>query len=212
MITISDFKIITILVFAFCTKLHAGEPGPYLLQEGDIVFSSSAFGQGAAIIAATASPYTHCGIVFKKDGKLMVLEAVQPVGVTTLKDFMSRGKPEIFTARRLKAGVTQENLQKARAWAEAQIGRNYDVQFRWDDEKLYCSELVWKIYQKSGVELCPPRRFRDYDLKRPEVRKIIEQRYGDINRLPLDEKVVAPSDLAASRMLVEVPRKSSRPE
>ena len=205
-------KIIACLVLAFCTKLQAGEPGPYLLQEGDIVFSGSAFGQGAAIIAATASPYTHCGIVFKKDGKLMVLEAVQPVGVTTLENFMSRGKPETFTARRLKTGVTQENLQKARAWAEAQIGRNYDVQFRWDDEKLYCSELVWKIYQKSGVELCAPRHFRDYDLKRPEVRKIIEHRYGGINRLPMDEKVVAPSDLAASKMLVEVPRKSSRPE
>jgi len=207
---IQDLKIIACLVLAFCSKLQAEKPGPYLLQEGDIVFSGSAFGQGAAIIAATASPYTHCGIVFKKDGKLMVLEAVQPVGVTTLENFMSRGKPEAFTARRLKTAVTQENYKKARAWAETQIGRNYDILFRWDDEKLYCSELVWKIYQKSGVELCPPRHFKDYDLKRPEVRKIIEQRYGDINRLPMDEKVVAPSDLAASMMLVEVPRKASR--
>jgi len=207
---IQDLKIIACLVLAFCSKLQAEKPGAYLLQEGDIVFSGSAFGQGAAIIAATASPYTHCGIVFKKDGKLMVLEAVQPVGVTTLENFMSRGKPEAFTARRLKTAVTQENYKKARAWAETQIGRNYDILFRWDDEKLYCSELVWKIYQKSGVELCPPRHFKDYDLKRPEVRKIIEQRYGDINRLPMDEKVVAPSDLAASMMLVEVPRKASR--
>lgn len=212
MSVIPDLKIIACLVLAFCTQLQADEPAPYLLQEGDIVFSSSAIGQGAAIIAATASPYTHCGIVFKKDGKLMVLEAVQPVGVTTLENFMSRGKPEVFTARRLKTAVTQENYQKARAWAEAQIGRNYDANFRWDNENLYCSELVWKIYQKSGVELCEPRHFRDYDLKRPEVRKIIEQRYGNINRLPMDEKVVAPSDLATSRMLVEVPRKISRPE
>ncbi|RYD47977.1 MAG: peptidase, partial [Verrucomicrobiaceae bacterium] len=45
------------------------------IREGDIVFTSSELGQGEAIIAATGSPYTHCGVVFEKNGKLMVLEA-----------------------------------------------------------------------------------------------------------------------------------------
>ena len=188
--------------------LHAKESPAFDLREGDIVFSSSARGQGEAVIAATGSPYTHCGIVFEKDGQLMVLEAVQPVGVTTLKDFIAHSRPEIFTARRLKFTVTPEARQKAREWALAQIGRDYDARFAWDDGKLYCSELVWKIYQHAGVELCPPRHFRDYDLQRPAVRKIVEQRYGGMDRLPLDEKVVAPSDLAASGLLMEVPRKA----
>lgn len=187
--------------------LGAKETKAYDLREGDIVFSSSEAGQGEAIIAATASPYTHCGIVFLRNGRLMVLEAVQPVRASTLEDFMARGKPEGFTAKRLKTTVTPEAYQKARAWAEAQIGRNYDVRFAWDDGKLYCSELVWKVYQHAGVELCPTRKFRDYDLQRPAVKKIIEQRYGGMDKLPLDEKVVAPSDIAASNLLVEVPRK-----
>lgn len=188
--------------------LAAKEPKAYDLREGDIVFSSSAAGQGEAIIAATASPYTHCGIVFVKDGRLMVLEAVQPVRASTLKDFMARGKPEGFTAMRLKTNVAPEAYRKARSWAEAQIGRNYDIRFAWDDGKLYCSELVWKVFQQAGVELCPTRKFRDYDLQRPAVKRIIEQRYGGMDKLPLDEKVVAPSDIAASKLLVEVPRKS----
>jgi hypothetical protein len=192
---------------ATLSLLGAKETKAYDLREGDIVFSSSAVGQGEAIIAATASPYTHCGIVFVKDSKLMVLEAVQPVCASTLKDFMARGKPEGFTARRLKTVVAPEAYQKARTWAEAQIGRDYDVRFGWDDKKLYCSELVWKVYQHAGVELCPPRKFRDYDLQRPAVKRIIEQRYGSMDKLPLDEKVVAPSDIAASKLLVEVPRK-----
>ncbi len=187
--------------------LGAKETKAYDLREGDIVFSSSAVGQGEAIIAATASPYTHCGIVFVKDGKLMVLEAVQPVCASALEDFMARGKPEGFTARRLKTIVAPEAYRKARTWAEAQIGRDYDARFGWDDKKLYCSELVWKVYQHAGVELCPPRKFRDYDLQRPAVKRIIEQRYGSMDKLPLDEKVVAPSDIAASELLVEVPRK-----
>jgi len=180
---------------------------PYLLQEGDIVFSSSARGQGEAIIAATGSRYTHCGIVIRHSGRLMVLEAVQPVGITTLEAFISHSSPGTFKAMRINAAPTPESYRKARAWAVAQIGRNYDPRFLWDDTNLYCSELVWKIYQKAGLELCAPRSFSDYDLEKPVVRKIIQQRFGGMHRVPMNEKVVAPSDIAASPLLAEVPRK-----
>ena len=49
-----------------------------------------------------------------------------------------------------------------------------------------------------------PSWFRDYDLKKPSVQKIINERFGNSARLPLDEKVVAPSDLATSSLLVNV--------
>jgi hypothetical protein len=201
-------RIAACLALAVFSPLHGKETIPFALRDGDIVFSGSAFGQGAAIIAATGSPFTHCGVVFQQDGRWMVIEAVQPVGVATLEDFMARGRKEVFTARRLKTTIAPEAFQKAREWAAAQIGRDYDLRFGWDDKKLYCSELVWKIYQQAGIELCPPRRFRDYDLQRPEVRKMIEKRYGSMDRLPMDEKVVAPSDLAASKLLIEVPRQA----
>jgi hypothetical protein len=175
------------------------------LRDGDIVFSGSDQGQGEAIIAATGSPYTHCGIVFQREGKLMVLEAVQPVGVVSLEDFKARGKPGAFLARRLKLPLAPANYQIARTWAEAQIGKNYDGRFLWDDGNLYCSELVWKIYQHAGVELCTPRRFRDYDLEKASVKKLIDKRFGGMARVPLDEKVVAPSDLAVSKLLVDIP-------
>ncbi len=192
-----------------CGLLWARQPAPFLLQEGDIVFSGSAAGQGAALRAATASRFTHCGVVFEKDGRFMVLEAVQPVRVTTLTAFIARSDPDAFTARRLKSAVDPAAWRKARAWAAAQIGRDYDATFRWDDQRFYCSELVWKIYQRCGVELCPPRRFRDYQLHHPEVQEIITRRYGSIDALPADEKVVAPSDLAASPLLGEVPRQAA---
>ena len=189
---------------AFSSALVAtASPAPHL-QEGDIVFSSSTRGQGAAIIAATGSPFTHCGIVFEKDGKLMVLEAVQPVGVVSLDAFISRSQPGTFMARRLKIAVAPDDLQRGREWAAAQIGKNYGGKFLWDDGNHYCSELVWKIYKHAGVELCTPRHFRDFHLDDPKVKKIIEERYGSVRALPLDEKVVAPSDLASSPLLVEI--------
>lgn len=202
-----SYVVAVLVMLAGPSALAEKQEQPFALQEGDIVFSSSRIDQGQAIMAATASSYTHCGIVFVKDGKFMVLEAVQPVGVITLEGFMSRSDPGTFTARRLKTAVTPDSYRKARVWAEAQIGHDYDMRFAWDDKKLYCSELVWKVYQRAGVKLCDLRKFRDYDLRKPEVKRIIDQRYGGMEHLPLDEAVVAPSDIAASPQLTEVPRK-----
>ena len=185
----------------------ASEENPYALQEGDIVFSSSSQGQGKAVMEATGSRYTHCGIVQVTGDQFVVLEAVQPVRLTPLTTFISHSDPGTFTARRLKIALSPEFYQNAKAWAISQIGKNYDDQFRWDDQRMYCSELVWKIYQKAGVQLCDLKKFTDYRLDQPEVHKVIEQRYGSIANVPKDENVVAPGDLAASPLLTEAPRK-----
>lgn len=178
----------------------------YALQEGDIVFHGNAGEQCDAIREATGSPYTHCGVVFEKDGRLMVLEAVQPVRVTTVEAFQQRSLPGSFHARRLKQPADPEVIAKAKAWGSKQTGRNYDSLFGWEDGALYCSELVWKAYQQAGIELCEPRRFHDYRLDTPKVKAIIAKRYGSADKLPRDEPVVAPGDLADSPLLVEVPR------
>lgn len=195
--------------FALSQLSSAGDVKPknYDIKEGDIVFSSSAAGQGEAIIAATRSPYTHCGIVFTEGGKMMVLEAVQPVGTCTLAEFMNRSDPGTFAAKRLKTPMPPDRYREAKAWGNRQIGKTYDSKFLWNDSQIYCSELVWKIYDHGGVQLCNPRKFRDLNLNAPSVKRIIEERYGSMENLPLNEKIVPPSDLAASHLLEEVPIK-----
>jgi uncharacterized protein YunC (DUF1805 family) len=197
-------RMIAYMLCGFLSVALAEAQKSYALQEGDVVFSSSTAGQGGAIIIATRSPYSHCGMVFVEKGKMMVLEAVQPVGVVSLEEFISRSKPGTFMARRLKTPVNPASYQTAKSWGMSQIGKNYDAKFLWDDRNLYCSELVWKIYQHAGVELCIPRRFKDYHLDDPTVKKVIEERYGSMQDMPQDEKVVAPADLAASFLLEEV--------
>lgn len=203
---------IVLLVFAGLVAAAVGlrdkPPAPvhYALQEGDIVFHGNAGEQCDAIREATGSPYTHCGVVFEKDGRLMVLEAVQPVRITTVEAFQQRSLPGSFHARRLKQPADPAAIAKAKAWGSKQTGRNYDYLFGWEDGALYCSELVWKAYQQAGIELCEPRRFHDYRLDSPKVKAIIAKRYGSADKLPRDEPVVAPGDLADSPLLVEVPR------
>lgn len=175
------------------------------LREGDIVFQTNAGGQAPAIRAATASPVTHCGVVFQENGELMVMEAGHPVGTTTLAEFEKRSVPGSFHAMRLKKQPEGGAIAKAKTWAAAQLGKSYDFRFAWDDQELYCSEFVWKFFHQAGVKLCEPRPFRSYDLDDPKVRELIEQRYGSLDNLPLDEPAVAPGDLAASKLLAPVP-------
>jgi hypothetical protein len=208
------FKILFLGMLAFLplganagSLLKKSEGAPsYDFREGDIVFQGNAGPQSDAVRAATGSPYTHCGLVFKKDGEFMVLEAIHPVQVTTLERFIERSLPGSFHARRLKHLVAPASFAIGREWAIEQAGLPYDLQFQWDDKKLYCSEFVWKAYDKAGVKLCERRPFRSYNLQAPAVKKIIDQRYGGLDKLPLDEPAVAPGDLADSPILMEVPR------
>ena len=70
-------------------------------------------------------------------------------------------------------------------------GRPYDLYFEWSDGRIYCSELVWKTYQRAlGVELGKLQKLREFDLTDAAVRAKMRQRYG--SDVPLDEPVISP--------------------
>lgn len=199
--------LLALVIPAMAGTKTSGQPA-YDLREGDIVFQGNAGPQSDAVRKATGSSFTHCGIVTKIKGRLAVLEAVQPVRITPIDEFIRRSLPGTFHARRLSTPLNQEWVGKAKDWAGNQTGKAYDVRFAWSDDQLYCSELVWKVFHAGGVELCKTRKFRDYDLTDPVVKRIIAERYGSIEKLPRDEPVFSPGDIAASPLLVEAPRRS----
>jgi hypothetical protein len=175
-------------------------------REGDIVFHTSASSQSLAIQIATGSPYSHMGIVFRRRGEMFVLEAVQPVRYTPLEDWIRRGKGSHVVVKRLKdagAVLTHETLQKMKSAGEGFLGKDYDLAFGWSDERLYCSELVWKIYRRgAGIELGSLRRLRDFDLSHPLVQEKLKERYGE--RIPLNERVISPADIYNAEGLTSV--------
>ncbi|UOQ67413.1 YiiX/YebB-like N1pC/P60 family cysteine hydrolase [Hymenobacter volaticus] len=60
------------------------------LHDGDLIFQTSTSAQSQAIQLATHSPYSHCGILFKRNGAWRVFEAVQPVSETSLQAWTAR--------------------------------------------------------------------------------------------------------------------------
>lgn len=176
------------------------------VQDGDIIFQTSESKQCEAVRIATNSKFSHCGIIFFINDRKFVFEAVQPVKITLLDEWIKHGKENKYVVKRLKNAekiLTASTLQKMKDYGQQFNGKEYDAYFEWTDNRIYCSELVWKIYKTgAGIELCPLQELKDFNLKDERVQKILKERYG--NDIPLTEKVVSPSNLADSNLLKTV--------
>jgi uncharacterized protein YycO len=176
------------------------------LKEGDIIFHSSQSKQCSAIQLATKSIYSHCGILFNYSGKLQVLEAVQPVKITPIEEFIKRGKDEHFVVKRLidsPKKITDQNIIAMKKIGDSYKGKNYDIYFNWNDDELYCSELVWKIYEQgAGIKIGELKPLSSFDLSHPEVKSIMKERYGA--KIPLSEMMISPVSIFESPLIYTV--------
>ena len=175
-------------------------------RDGDIIFHTSRSAQSLAIQRATHSPYSHVGIVLLRDGKPFVFEAIATVRYTPLAQWIGRGDKGRHVVKRLKAPLTDEQRKKLHAAAARYAGKPYDLYFEWSDQRIYCSELVWKIYRDAlGVEIGARQKLRDFDLSDPVVKAKMLERYGD--NVPLNEPVISPAAQFDSPLLRTVSAK-----
>lgn len=176
------------------------------LKDGDIIFQTSQSKQCEAVRIATNSKFSHCGIIYIIKGKKYVYEAVQPVKITPLEDWISHGEHNAFVVKRLKNAssiLTPTILTQMKNYGSQFKNKDYDVYFEWSDTKIYCSELVWKIYKNgANIELCKLKTLKSFNLTNPKVKEILAERYG--SKIPLEEKVVAPSQIVDSDLLETV--------
>lgn len=189
-----------IFISCFCLFGFLPKSEPY--KNGDIILQTTSGATGLAIQMATHSTYNHCGVLMQENGKWMVYEAVQPVSKISLEDFNARNKGIIM---RLKdqSVITPQNIEKLKKQFKLYENKDYDLAFNWSDERLYCSELVYKLYTKAfGVELCKTRQLRDFDLSNKLVKEKLNEKYG--NQIPLDEPMVSPGDIYNSSLLQKV--------
>lgn len=175
------------------------------LKNGDLIFQTNVKGQGKAIQLATKSKYTHVGIVFWVDNEWMVYEATQPVRMVALKDFIEVGDSQKYVIKRHQKAdslINSTNMALMKHYLNEQIGKPYDPFFNWDDEAIYCSELVYKCYDKIGVKIGELKPLSSYDLSHPIVKSILRQRYG--NQIPKDEKMISPGAMFDAPELIKV--------
>lgn len=172
------------------------------LQPGDLLFQHINSPQSEALELATGSYWTHVGIAFREGDRWLVLEAVGPVKSTPLDQWLAQGADGRCVAKRW-TGMAAAKEAPLRAAAARFMDLPYDFGFLWSDERIYCSELVWKLYHEgAGIRLCEPQPMHTYDLDHPLVRATMQERYG--GQPPLNEPMVAPSTLFACGLLKTV--------
>tara|TARA_B100000949_G_C14280753_1_gene451695 strand:+ start:623 stop:1465 length:843 start_codon:yes stop_codon:yes gene_type:complete len=178
-------------------------------KNGDIIFQTSKSNQSKAIQLATGSKYSHMGIIYENDGQFFVYEAVQPVKLTPLSEWINRGENGHYVIKRLENAdqlLTSSTLNKMKQIGEQFKGKPYDIYFEWSDDKIYCSELVWKIYkQAADIEIGQLEKLSDFDLTNEIVQTKMKERYGD--NIPMDEKVISPAAMFNSDKLITIEEK-----
>ena len=194
-----------VLASVALTGISDARAGDYAPRGGDVLLQTSRSNQSLAIQLATGSRYSHAGLLIFRHGAPYVFEAIGPVVLTPLDAWIARGEGGQFTALRLadEAQLTPEALNRMAEVSRRFAGLPYDWTFGWGDDQIYCSELVWKIYDEGlAVRLIDPQRVGDFDLSHPAVQAKLRERYGDA--VPLDEPAVAPGQFIESELLVEV--------
>ncbi len=164
------------------------------IREGDVIFQTSQSEQSPLLQIATRSKITHCGIIVMKNGKPYVLETLKTLVLTPLDKFIARGEDGKYWLKRSK----KENIKiKYKSY----LGKPYDLAFKFDNGKFYCSELIYDIYKNQlGIELCKPKKVGDYLIigtdKLPKIKKAMKRR-----GITKEQYAVAPVDIFNSEHL-----------
>ena len=194
-------KRIFIIVFTFVASCLSNENSAF--KSGDIIFHTSQSEQSKALQIATKSEFSHMGIIFEEADVFFVYEAVQPVKRTPLDEWINRGLDAKYVVKRLKNApdvLTPEALRSLKESANKYLGKDYDLNFEWSEKKMYCSELVWKLYisvlEKQVGNL---QKLKDLDLEHPVVQTKLKERYGE--NIPLNEIIITPVAMYNSDLL-----------
>ncbi len=147
-----------------------------VLQDGDIIFQSNYDSQSLAVTLASASVYTHTGIIKKNPDGYGVIEAFDVVRETPLSHWVERGILQRLAIYRHK-NLTNDQGKKIVQSAESFRGLPYDIFFFEDDRQIYCSELPYKAFKTAGISIGKWQTIGSLYINNSAVKSLIERRW-----------------------------------
>lgn len=155
------------------------------LREGDIVFIETTSFQSKFVKLGMLSIWSHCGIAVNTPEGVQIMEADTTVRILPVERFIKKSVGGKYIIKRPEQQLTQPIDQQK--W----LGKWYDLKFSFDNDEVYCSELVWLIYKEQGIELCPPIKINEHFMVRFKVLQDALRERG----ISPDQEAVAPCDL-----------------
>jgi hypothetical protein len=136
------------------------------LKVGDVILQPLKCWACSLIEAEEETIYSHVGVVVATSPEVMVAEAFSKVRKLSLNEYNQKTEPGqklmVLRFRRddLVAELQRSKSEFMKLFETSFEGALYDHDFRWNNfddqgnEKLYCSELVSKLFQAfAGIEL-----------------------------------------------------------
>ncbi len=171
----------------------------FSFEIGDLILQPLHCSLCTAIENETDSIYSHIGIVISKN-PILVAEAFEKVRVVSLEKFLSK------TQRNQNVKILRNSeMRKVNKYLFVQdfqtifLGLSYDSEFLWSSDKIYCSELIYKLLNLYGISQ-----------PRPEVMSFSKahtfwDKYYKGN-IPVQELGISPADYDESPYFREVIR------
>lgn len=125
------------------------------LQEGDILFISINSFLYKQVARGTGSWCSHVGFVVQEQGEWFVMESAVPiVKRSPLRSFLSKTCEDQVAIRRLKSGVSTDQVDRLKAEADKRLGAFYHLGFKYDSKRQFCSKFVHECFRDAlGIKL-----------------------------------------------------------
>lgn len=138
------------------------------LHAGDLVFRMGLQGASRVVTAVGGGHFSHVGIVLRADSGWQVIHAVPDEAPEGKKDVVKCEPFETFFLpdRACRGAVLRVRCAPELAEQAAQCayqkfltGTEFDHQYDLcDSTKFYCTEMIWHVYRKIGIDLTEGRR------------------------------------------------------
>ena len=125
------------------------------LQEGDILFISINSFLYKQVARGTGSWCSHVGFVVREQDEWFVMESAVPmVKRSPLRSFLSKTCEDQVAIRRLKSGVSTDQIDRLKAEADKRLGTFYHLGFKYDSKRQFCSKFVHECFRDAlGIKL-----------------------------------------------------------
>ena len=161
------------------------------LKTGDVILLDMDCWSCQMIEDETFGPYSHSGVILKKDKKIYVGQSLGEVYLLELDKFLAFSAKSALVLRPSKMNHLKREFF-TRLYFDKYDGIPFDHSFTWDDESLYCSEFIYKILD----DIIDFKNFREKPMNYKRNWDFWESYFG--HRPPQGKLGISPNDFMRS--------------
>ena len=190
--------VILVTILSSCTN--------FKLKEGDLLFQDLDSSPLCEAIESVTSGYnnynvSHIGFVINVNGELKVLEAIPPkVKLTALDTFLfrstdSNNNPKVFVGRLNEK--FKNVIPAAVDYCLNRLEFTYDEFFLMNNNKYYCSELIYESFNSNNIFKLEKMNFNNLDGGKNEI---WQKYFDELNMtIPQDSLGINPAAMSKSK-------------